>query len=196
MRRKLPKIDPRSGRIVEALGSQPSPYKTASYSITGNAKILEGSKPDIVDRNRGVVRLASHDELASDLCEMLSSNQSASVFADTYASAFEATCQFNASQQIRTDTAIRIRRDVCEPVGDNHFSSRQPRREKNVVLETVMAQRYTGSFEIALNHTEALGESHDYIAHNYTGHDCIGHNYTGHNCRPWPCIRRSRLYML
>ena len=191
MRRKLPKIDPRSGRIVEALGSQPSPYKTASYSITGNAKILEGSKPDIVDRNRGVVRLASHDELASDLCEMLSSNQSASVFADTYASAFKATCQFNASQQIRTDTAIRICRYVCELVEDDILVLGSHDKKENVVL----TQRYTGSFEIALNHTEALGESHDYIAHNYTGHDCIGHNYTGHNCRPWPYIHRSRLYM-
>ena len=93
------------GRIVDALTSQPSPFKTASYSITGNAKILAGSNADIIDRRAGVVRLASDGTLAADLCELISANQSASLFADTYAASFESALN-------RTEALARTLDDV------------------------------------------------------------------------------------
>ena len=45
------------GRMLSAMDSQDSPFKSASYSIWGNQKILEGAPlpQEIIDRKNGVV---------------------------------------------------------------------------------------------------------------------------------------------
>jgi len=75
------------GRIIQALQSQASStYKTASFSISGNKKILDGgSPPDIMHSSQGVIRYDGYQELGGPIHELLGVNQSSSIFADTHA---------------------------------------------------------------------------------------------------------------
>jgi len=74
------------GRIVETLNSQPDPFLSNTYSLTGNTKVLEGAQPpEILDKTSGVVRFTEYATLKGAITEVLTSNRSSSVFADTYA---------------------------------------------------------------------------------------------------------------
>ena len=86
------------GRIVDELGSDShsTPFKTASYSIEGNVKMLEGSQsPAIVNRKDGVIGYTAHNELSGSIDEMLTGNSSESYFADTYTSLFQSAVATN-----------------------------------------------------------------------------------------------------
>jgi hypothetical protein len=73
------------GRLLSTLDAQlPSkdemPYKTAAYSLDGNAKILEGWRPPLIlDPRSGVVRLAQHEGMAHRMAKLIP-NVSASIF--------------------------------------------------------------------------------------------------------------------
>jgi len=78
------------GRMMSALQSQASSWSTAMYSMNGNTKILEGGPvpADIVSKS-GVVQ---YDEeigpTVAEISEMLTPNQSTSIFTNTHTSLF------------------------------------------------------------------------------------------------------------
>jgi len=89
------------GRMVNALNSQSSPYKSSLYSVSGNKKILEGGQaPDILDKSKGVVKFLQHAQMAGHIKEILTEHRAESVFADTYATLLESA--FNRSEVLGT----------------------------------------------------------------------------------------------
>jgi len=86
------------GRISAALGvkspsGQPA-HKIASYSIAGNAKILEGGTvpPDMISYRSGAVRLGRLSSLKDDIGKLMG-NESGSLFAETYTGLMERSIQ-------------------------------------------------------------------------------------------------------
>lgn len=71
------------GRIIDALTSGTSPYKTAAYSLADTAKILEGEVPVDMIGAEGVERVEALTEIAAPLAEM-GALESTSLFAETY----------------------------------------------------------------------------------------------------------------
>lgn len=74
------------GRLTDVLATQPNPYRTASYSVSGNAKILEGEhlQQSVLDGRSGVVRLENLPLLQRAMSN-LSRPVSRSPFAEAYA---------------------------------------------------------------------------------------------------------------
>ena len=79
------------GRMMQALNSQPTPFKTASYSISGSQKIVDGSipNPEFIDQRSGIIQLMNYDELNPHIRQILSQNYSQNIFGDTYAQALD-----------------------------------------------------------------------------------------------------------
>jgi len=77
------------GRLVDELASQPQPYRTGAYSVSGIAKILEGERSQtVLDQRSGVVRFKNRVALQSALTNM-TRMASKSVFAETYSALLE-----------------------------------------------------------------------------------------------------------
>ena len=100
------------GRIGAALAAaQPSgepAYRIQSYSIAGNAKILEGAArpPEILSHSSGPVRLKRYPPLMQDI-QALTSSESSSVFAETYTRILEQSVEGaeNLARTIDADAA-------------------------------------------------------------------------------------------
>jgi uncharacterized protein (DUF1501 family) len=76
------------GRMMEALTTQALPYRCNVVSMYGIRKLMEGNVPPTVMSTSGIVRFAQYKELSSGLRE-ITSQESRSVFADTYAGILE-----------------------------------------------------------------------------------------------------------
>ena len=79
------------GRIMEALTSQDTPFKTQGFSLAGNKKIFEGLiQPDILSKN-GVIRWDGYknDARMKAAIDGLTSQKTPSIFAETYSALLE-----------------------------------------------------------------------------------------------------------
>ena len=79
------------GRMMKALGKQPSPYKRSMYSTSGNMKAVEGGDEAaiIVDKHAaaGVIRFQYHEQVSEKIQSVLTNQKAKSVFAETHARA-------------------------------------------------------------------------------------------------------------
>ena len=77
------------GRVTSALSKQASAFKTEMYSLSGNAKAVEGgaSAPNIISATseQGVTRYQYYDTMASKVADIYSNYTAQSVFAENHA---------------------------------------------------------------------------------------------------------------
>ena len=96
------------GRIVDALSSQASPYRTRKYSLKGLAKILEGSTPPDVLGRDGIETLAAQPELGGYLSQM-GDLQSESLFAETFMQLLNQSIEYTGTMGALVDNVRRRR---------------------------------------------------------------------------------------
>jgi len=77
-------------RIADALTSQPDPYKTGTYSMSGNAPATRGTGVTYINYHNGISQLNQYGDLAQYYLNM-SHTESDSIFADTWASSLKST---------------------------------------------------------------------------------------------------------
>ena len=79
------------GRIVDALSTQDSPYRSASFSIVGNRKATQGDRaPTCIHYRRGIAEFVQYGQIAHHY-HNISALESLSLFANTWAESLAST---------------------------------------------------------------------------------------------------------
>lgn len=158
------------GRIMDELGSNihAQPFRTASYSIEGNMKILEnnGQPADIIDKSAGVKKFTGASQLGGYLSQLLPQNESTSHHGETYSSALDSALKRTVALEAvmdttpltatwGSDTVSKQFKQVARLIGARNTDLLQTERAAFVVQ--------LGAFDAHSNANEVLASKFDQI---------------------------------